>query len=64
MSSLVSAISTILSLLYSVIRFSRDTISRFNIFKKHREIKKEYEQGKEAVQDGNVKEINDIIRGR
>lgn len=64
MSSLITAITTILSLLYSVIRFSRDTVSRFNIFKKNREIKQEYQQGREAVQDGDVEKINDIIRGK
>lgn len=64
MSSLITAITTILSLLYSVIRFGRDTASRFNIFKKNREIKKEYQQGREAVKDGDVEKINDIIRGK
>jgi hypothetical protein len=64
MSSLFSAISIILSLLYSVLRISKDFMIRMDIFKRNKKIRDKYKQGEKAVKNGNVKEINDIIRDR
>ena len=64
MSSLLTAITTIISLLYGLARLSRDVVSKFTNFKKHREIKKDYKQGEQAVRDGNVEKINEIIRSK
>lgn len=62
MSSLVTIISAILSLLYNISRISRDIFSKINIFKRNRGIRKDYSDAEDAVKDGDIEKINDIIR--
>lgn len=58
----LSTISTILSLLYSVLRISRDFFMHIDIFKRNRRIKKDYKEGEKAVNEGDVDKINEIIK--
>lgn len=61
---MLNTISALLSLLYNTLRFSRDFIFYIKNFFKNREIKRDYEVGKDAVKDGDIEKINDIINNK
>lgn len=61
MTSLVTAISAILSLLYNIIRVSRDIVSRIESYIGNKKIKDKYGNAETIVKDGDVDKINDII---
>lgn len=61
---MLNTISALLSLLYNTLRFSRDFIFYIKNFFKNREIKRDYEAGKDAVKDGDIEKINDIINNK
>lgn len=60
---LISVISSVLSLMYNVMRLGRDFLLRFDLYKRNKDIENRYKDGRKNVKDGNLKEINDIFKG-
>lgn len=51
-----------LSVLLQLITGVKELLSRFNIFKRDRRIKKDYKDAKRNVRRGNIDQINDILK--
>lgn len=60
---LISVISSVLSLMYNVMRLGRDFLLRFDLYKRNKNIHNRYKQGRRHVENGNIREINDIFEG-
>lgn len=57
----LSAISVIITAVYDILRGFRGLFYRMGNYWKARRAKKKYKKGEEAVKDGDVDAINDII---
>ena len=62
MPSGLSILSTLLGLVYNIMRLGRDFLSKINIVKRDRKIKKEYKRIEDIVEDGDVDEINKNLK--
>jgi len=53
---------TALTLIFKIVDTIRELAIRYDSWKKTRKIKKQYRKGRKAVKDGNVDEINKILK--
>lgn len=60
----LSPLSNILSLIYNILKICEKISIFIGDFIRNRFIRKKYKEGEGAVDDGDVKKINDIIEGR
>lgn len=58
----LSLLSTLLSLVYNIMRLGRDFFSKVRTIKRDRKIKKEYDRIEDIVEDGDVDEINKFFK--
>lgn len=54
--------TSVLSLIYNILRIGRNLFSALNIFRRNRQIKKRYEESHDAVENGDVDKINDMLK--
>lgn len=53
---------TFATLIFKILDLSRELLHRYDDWKRNRKIKKQYRRGKKAVKDGNIDEINKILK--
>lgn len=49
-------------MLYNIVRFSGELLTRWDVFKRNKKIKDTYKEGNKAIKDGDVEKINDIFK--
>lgn len=60
----LTLLSTILGFIYNILKIGRKVSIYIDTFLRNHNIRKKYKEGHNAVEDGDVKKINDIITGR
>lgn len=61
---LISFVSSILNVLYNIMKLGNDLLLKYELYKRNKNTKDRYKEGRKIVRDGNVDKINDIFKGR
>lgn len=52
----------LLSLVYNILRVGQQILSTINDFLKNRKIKEKYKEGHDAIENGDIDKINDMLK--
>ena len=58
----LNVISTVLGLVYNIMRLGRFFLTKIGVIKRNRKIRQDYKHIEDIVDDGDVDEINKILK--